>query len=394
MSLYKLLHTNLCPIVNMKKVAHQKIFIHNSTINSLNNHKITNLILKKRNKCMHMFTEMKIEYDINDMFVKYYKIAYSFKELPKIAEVYNKYVSIFPNYCTIETGDIMVKNIKMKKYVNDNAYESFVNVGKNSIEDVNKLVITNMINETEVKQHPLLNLKYNGLENENDLKCSIVKNNKNDLIIENNDEQSIYEIENFIDVIENSIPLHVKLNDRLKKEQKILQKKLKLQQKEGNNLIHTINSQSDLNKENYYDKDVFVYDEIQNGKRTKIVSTSKNIFKNKLDKFLGEFREKRFLHSNSNKFLPTYKFLMKRKEMDKDKINFSKEEFILRNGMFLKANKLSKGNNLYKTIDKNCFCKGNSYYNSVIKKQKQKFTIHKSMSLPKLNTKSINKMKN
>ena len=393
MSLYKLLHSNLCPIVNMKRVAHQKIFIHNSTISSLNNHKITNLILKKRNKCMHVLTEMRIEYEINDMFVKYYKLAYSFKELPKIAEVYNKYVSIFPNYCTIETGDIMVNNIKMKKYVNDNAYESFVNVGKHSDEDINKLVITNMINETEVKQHPLLNFKYNDLENENEFKYPIVKNNNN-FIIENNNEQSIYEIENIIDIIENSIPLHIKLSDQLKKEQKILQKKLKLQPKEGKNLVHNINSQSDLNNENYYDKDVFVYDEIQNGKRTKIVSTSKNIFKNKLDKFLGEFREKRFLHSSINKFLPTYKFLLKRKEMDKDKINFGKEEFILRNGMFLKANNLSKGNNLYKTIDKNCFCKGKSYYNSVIKKQKQKFIIHKSMSLPKLNTKSINKMKN
>ena len=67
MSLYKLLHSKLCPIVNMKRVAHKKIFIHNSTISSLNNNKVMNLVLKKQNRYMHVFKEMRIEYEINDM---------------------------------------------------------------------------------------------------------------------------------------------------------------------------------------------------------------------------------------------------------------------------------------------------------------------------------------
>lgn len=97
---------------------------HSITEESYNANRIAVLVLRAKIRFVHLYTEMLISNEFNEILIKYYPKKESLKLLKSILNIYSNYVHVFPTYVKLDERDVMIDNISDKQNLMNYFYEN------------------------------------------------------------------------------------------------------------------------------------------------------------------------------------------------------------------------------------------------------------------------------
>lgn len=294
---------------------------HSSTEETYNANRITVLVLSAKIRFVHLYTEMLISNEFNEILIKYYSKKEALKQLKNILNLYSNYVHVFPNYAKLDVRDVMIDNISDKQnlmnYFYENAFlESYEeNEDDLHLGDIFDLLSTEFVDSKSKEGE-------NKLSNNMYMTPSMIKIKEGEV---NDMNDSIDGVEHLIGEI------------RLAKERARIKKEKEKKKKEKNqNMIkntHKIGSISRIDGDLY------------NGKKSN--QTTKQLTRFSIRNYINNYEknnkqttEDGVQNTKMNK--ETYRFYVKQYEKERFKINFKGELDIIRNNIFTKIVLLQK----------------------------------------------------
>ena len=285
---------------------------------------IDNIIFNERSHFVTNYKEFLIFEDVYEFLKRYYTNEESNIRLKKFINYYSKYSFLFPNYSPLSEAVIIYKNINLKQKVIDDMHNS--NKGK-YIKDYNNK------NENEILDDKIFNSKvYDSIINNSENCLSIFSYDKEIISNENKDDE-ITELINFVDKIDSNI--------------KNNKKELKRHKNNLNLELDDINNINGKNNTIYMKKKTQISS--INLKNTNSIS-SNILTKNSKGQFKDNNDERKEINNESKNVLVNNKVNKIYKKINVNLLDFSTKNSICSSNSF---NLLSRENSLITALNTN-----------------------------------------